>query len=322
MPSSHDAGRRPTLRVVDCHHHLWDLSANRYPWLTDSPVRPIYGSYAGIRRDYLLDEFRSEAPEIETTMSVHVEAGHDPDDPVRETRWLSMLAEQDGSGGFPHAIVAYADFRSPAVERVLDRHAAFDRVRGVRQVLNPRKDPWREIENDPLRDPDWRRRIGLLGRHGFSFDLQIYYQQMASAAALADEHPDVLFILNHAGMPARRDGEGLSGWRRGILELARRPNIAAKISGFGMVEPSWTVASIRPFVLHLIEAFGTERAMFASNFPVDKLMRGYAELWQAYDEVVADFTAQERERLFVGNATTHYRLASGQAGPEDLSRDP
>lgn len=322
MPSSCGAGREPTLKVVDCHHHLWDLSANRYPWLTDSPVRPIYGSYDGIRRDYLLAEFRAEAAEIETVMSVHVEAGHDPDDPVQETRWLAMQAEREGSGGFPHGIVAYADFRSKEVERLLEEHASFDRVRGVRQVLNPRKDPWHEIEDDPLRDPDWRRRIGLLRKHGLSFDLQIYYQQMASAAALADEHPDVLFILNHAGMPARRDEEGLAGWRQGIRDLARRPNVVAKISGFGMVEPRWTVASIRPFVLHVVETFGTGRAMFASNYPVDKLMRGYAEIWLSYSEVVADFSVEERQRLFVGNAMTHYRLGQGQAGEGRLSRDP
>lgn len=296
------------LKVVDCHHHLWDLSANRYPWLTDTLVKPIYGSYAGIRRDYTIEEFLGEATDVEVVGTVHVEAGHDPDDPVRETRWLNGIAERPDSRGVPHGIVAFADFRSDTVARHLEEHAAFARVRGVRQVLNPRKDPWREVEDDPSRDPDWRRRIGLLKSHGFSFDVQIYYQQMASAAALADEHPEVLFILNHSGMPARRDAEGLDGWRNGIRELARRPNVVAKISGFGMVEPAWTVDSIRPFVLQLIEAFGTDRAMFASNYPVDKLMRGYGEIWQAYAAVVRDFSPDERDRLFRGNAVTHYRL--------------
>jgi len=296
------------LKVVDCHHHLWDLSANRYPWLTDTLVRPIYGSYAGIRRDYKIEEFLAEATDVEVVGTVHVEAGHDPDDPVAETRWLTDVAQRPDARGVPHGIVAFADFRSDAVLRQLEEHAAFARVRGVRQVLNPRKDPWREIEDDPSRDPDWRRRIGLLKRFGLSFDVQIYYQQMATMAALADEHPDVLFILNHTGMPARRDAEGLEGWRKGIRELAQRSNFVAKISGFGMVEPAWTVDSIRPFVLDIIDAFGTERAMFASNYPVDKLMRGYCEIWQAYDAVVSEFSAEERDRLFCANALAHYRL--------------
>ena len=94
---------------------------------------------------------------------------------------------------------------------------------------------------------------------------------MAGAAALAHAYPDVLIILNHAGMPVDRDEEGLRLWRRGMQQLATADNVVVKISGLGTVDPKWTVESIRPFVLQTIEAFGVARSMFASNFPVDKL---------------------------------------------------
>jgi predicted TIM-barrel fold metal-dependent hydrolase len=296
------------IPIVDCHHHLWDLGANRYPWLTHALVRPIYGDYSPIRRSYLIDEFLADTRDFTLLKSVHIEAGHDPADPVRESRWLQAVADAEGSGGFPHGIVAFADFRSQDVEAVLAGHASVPNVKGIRQLLAGRHDPWREVEDDPLREDDWRSRIGLLGKYGFSFDLQVYYQQMARAAELAAQHPDILFILNHAGMPARRDAEGLEGWRRGIRMLAARDNVVAKISGFGMVEPRWTTRTMRPFVLDMIDAFGVERCMFASNFPVDKIMRDYASLWRSYFAIVEDFTEAEKSALFSQNAIRTYRL--------------
>jgi predicted TIM-barrel fold metal-dependent hydrolase len=297
-----------TLPVVDCHHHLWNLDANRYPWLSEFDAKPIYGDYSAIRRNYLLDDFRRDAATLKLTKSVHVEAGHDPADPVRETRWLQSLADRPDSAGFPHGIVAYADFHAPDVEALLAGHAESPNVRGIRQVLNPRKNPWLPIPDDPLANPQWRKRIGLLRKFNCSFDLQVYCQQMELAASLAAENPDTLFILNHAGMPARRDAEGLAGWKRGIRLMAQRENMVVKLSGFGMVDPQWTVESIRPFVLEIIDVFGTERSMFASNFPVDRIMSDYRRLWRAYFEITQDFSLHERTVLFSANAIRFYRL--------------
>lgn len=293
---------------VDCHHHLWDLDANYYPWLSDLPVTPTWGDHTNLKRNYRLADFMADATGLPLVKSVHVQAEHDPRDPVRETRWLQEVADGAGSAGFPHGIVAFADLGSPELEAVLESHARYPNLRGIRQILNQRKDPWRPIANDPLDDPAWCRNIAVLRRFGLSFDLQIYYQQMGKAAALARRHPEVTIILNHAGMPARRDTAGLEGWRSGIRTLAACPNVMAKLSGFGMVEPDWTAQSIRPFVLHVIDAFGIDRCMVASNFPVDRLWRGYRPLWQAYDEATADLGADDRRQLFHDNAIRIYRL--------------
>ena len=104
--------------IVDAHHHLWDLRANYYPWLSDRIGPRMYGDYSAIRRDYLVDDFRGDIGALPVRKSVHVQAEHDAADPVRETRWLQAVADAPGSGGYPHAIVAYADLSAP--ERDVD----------------------------------------------------------------------------------------------------------------------------------------------------------------------------------------------------------
>ena len=150
--------------------------------------------------------------------------------------------------------------------------------------------------------------LRLLGRRGYSFDLQLYPHQMDQAAALAAKAPETRFILNHAGMWADR---GLAGWetyKAGLRTLAAQPNIVTKISGIGMLDPNWTVESMRPIVLETLSAFGTARAMFASNFPVDKLYSDFRKVWRAFDVISESLTLDERAALFRDNARRAYRM--------------
>ena len=161
---------------------------------------------------------------------------------------------------------------------------------------------------DWLSDPNWHRGYALLEKYRLSFDLQVYCHQMADAAALAGAFPNIQVMLNHAGLPHRRDPDYVASWRRGMRTLAERPNVAAKISGLAMFDHDWTAESIRPFVLDTIEIFGVERCMFASNFPVDRLHSDYDAIWTAFDRITADFSETERRQLFHDNALRLYRL--------------
>jgi predicted TIM-barrel fold metal-dependent hydrolase len=296
------------LEITDCHHHLWDLQANYYPWLTDRITTRVCGEYSAIRRDYLLEDFWRDAAEVNLVRSVHVQGEHDENDPVRETRWLQSVADDPASRGFPHGIVAYADFSKDNIRSVLEGHAQCPNIRGIRQMLHVSMVDPANPKPSMLEDPAWRRNFALIREFGLSFDLQVYFQQMHQAAGLVDEHPRVQFILCHMGQPARRDPESLRGWRDGLRLLAERPNVAAKISGGGMFDRQWTTDSLRPFVLDVIDAFGPARCLFASNFPVDGMMTGYTRLWQAYFDITAGFTNNERRAMFSGNARRIYRV--------------
>jgi predicted TIM-barrel fold metal-dependent hydrolase len=130
------------------------------------------------------------------------------------------------------------------------------------------------------------------------------------AVRVIDANLDVTFILNHAGMFV--DRESPAGWRRwrdGLRRLAGCGNVAAKLSGFAMFDHQWTIESLRPYVLEAIDAFGVERCMFASNFPLDGLHADYGRLWGAYAAIVAGLPQAERDGLFAGNAIRYYRLS-------------
>jgi predicted TIM-barrel fold metal-dependent hydrolase len=266
-----------------------------------------WGDLRPLQNNYLVPDLLADGARQGLEKSVHVQANFDPSNPVGETAWLEEVAADTG---FPHAIVGFADLAAANVHAVLDGHAAASRrMRGIRQVLNRHPNPVLDrAPQDYLANELWRKNLGLLERYGWSFDAQLYYQQMPALVALARRYPDLQFIVDHAGMPAERDAAGIEGWREGMKLLADCPNVAVKLCGYGMVDTRWTVDSIRPFLLQPIEWFGSERCMFASNFPVDRLMASYDRLWNAYRDITADFSTAEKDGLFRGNAERIYRL--------------
>ena len=296
------------MQVVDPHIHLWDLSTHHYPWLAN-PQTSFVGDARELKHDYLIRDLLRDAGSVAVLKVVHVDANHDPADPVEETRWLQGIANGDGRG-MPDGIVAGADLSADNAPQVLEAHAAFANTRGIRQILNVHDDPLYDyVGRHYMHEPQWRRHFALLKRYGLSFDLQLYPSQMNDAAALAREHPDTQFIVNHAGMFVdRASPSGYRAWREGMRALAACPNVAVKISGLAMFDHDWTIESFRPYVLETIDTFGCERAMFASNFPVDRLFGSYTAIWNAYAHIVGDASESEKDALFVRNAERIYRI--------------
>jgi predicted TIM-barrel fold metal-dependent hydrolase len=294
------------MKVVDPHIHLWNLERLHYPWLADPKVS-FHGDNRLLAKTHEITEFMADAEGVEVLAVVHVDAGHDPGNPLAETKWLQALAD---AGGFPQGIVAYADLSRPDIDSLLAAHAAHRNVRGIRQILNVHADPFFDyVGRHFMREHPWCKGFGLLKKYGLSFDLQIYPTQMAEAAQLARSHPETTLILNHTGMFVDRNSvAGWRQWREGMRGLATCPNVMVKISGLGMVDHHWTVESIRPYVLETIDAFGVERCMFASNFTVDRLHGSYRAVWQAFADATAGSSEAEHAALFRDNAMRVYRL--------------
>ncbi|MBN2971352.1 amidohydrolase family protein [Roseomonas aeriglobus] len=292
------------LPFIDAHVHLWDLTHIRYPWLTppfadDGPN----GSVEPIARDYLLDDYLADAQGWDVRGIVHVDAGADAQDALRETDWLQGLAD---TRGMPNAIVAFADLAAPDVEPLLAAHAARANVRGIRHIVNWHADPRRTYSpRDVTRDEAWARGFALLGKYGLSFDLQAYPGQFPHLAELVARHPETQVIVNHTGMAVPGEWDI---WRTGMRALGRLPNVAVKLSGMGFTHRPWAIDQARAYVLEAIEIFGTDRAAFASDFPTDKLFGSFADHLDAYAEITAAFTPAERRALFAGTANRLYRL--------------
>lgn len=297
------------LEISDCHHHLWDLDANNYSWLTQSTGPRVCGDYASIRnKNFLVRDFKANRGDLKVTRFIHEEAVIDRSDPVRETRWLQLIADQPESEGIPHGIVAFADFSQPDIESTLDAHQAYANIRGIRQFVHEAYIDPENPQPSLIEDANWRTQVGLCKKYGLVFDLQIYWQQTDDAVKLVSEHPDQRFVLTHTGLPAQpRNGEYMLLWKTSIARLAELPNLSVKLSGFGMFEEQWTPASIRPTVLHAIEKFGVDRCLFGSNFPVDSVCgKTYKQCWEDFFEIVRDFSDTEKQKLFSENTNRIY----------------
>jgi predicted TIM-barrel fold metal-dependent hydrolase len=296
----------PSLQVIDPHIHLWDLSTGLYPGMEKPSSGGFGGDNTRIARTYLLADLMADAGEVEILKAVHVEAF--PTDPLREAQHVQAMADAVPSR-IPQGIVAHADLAAPGVAQLLEALAEVPNVRGIRQVINRHPDPaYNYIARELLDEPAWHEGFALLKRHRLSFDLQLYPHQMMQAAQVAAFHPETPIIVNHAGMFADRTLAGWRQWREGMRALARYSNVSVKISGLGMLDHRWTLESIRPYVLDTLDAFGPERSMFASNFPVDSLYSDYPSVWQAFAAITADLSAEQRAGLFRRNAERVYRI--------------
>lgn len=295
------------LRIVDAHHHLWDHNQILYPWLAMRPVPPtICGNITPITDNFTIDRYIAGFGRHNVVKSVHVEAGCDTDRALDETIWLQGIAD---AHGYPNAIVAKIEMHRDDAEAIMEQHTAFANVRGIRQMINWHSDMSKVYAPENyLEHATWRKNFGLLAKYGLSFDLQIYAGQMKQAHELLKAHADVPVVIDHSGMPIDRSTVQLKEWRNGLKLLAELDHVTIKLSGLGMVDHKWTVESIRPYILTMIDIFGPERAMFGSNFPVDSLYSTFEELFDAYDIVTTDFTAAERDMLFAGTAERFYRI--------------
>lgn len=298
------------LEIIDAHFHLCDFSQS-YPWL-EGPAEPFryHGYDRPLRKSYLLGHYLADAQGFKLAGSVHIENG--AADPLWEAGWVQRVHD---AHGLPSVQVARASLADPAVLPHLERLAALQAVRGVREILNWHPDPRYTHTSRPdlITDPAWLKGFSHLAALGLSFDLQVFPDQLEQAARLAADHPETPIILDHAGMPIERDPASLRHWRKGMAAMAAQPNVVTKISALGTNDHSWTTASIRPIVLETIDAFGPDRAMFGSNFPVDGLYSSFAALYTAFDEITGPMSAHERRELFSETARRTYRIGPNAA---------
>jgi predicted TIM-barrel fold metal-dependent hydrolase len=294
---------------MDAHCPLWDLDMDRHPWLrpTGGAIQAL-GDLDSIRRNYLVDDYRSDAANQNVIASVHIEAAWDPaDDPLAEIRWLETL---DKSSGVAARYIGFADLTAPDAAAGLDKLSQVTRCVGVRQMLS-----WHPGEPakcfaprpDIADEPEFRRGVALLARHDQLLELMLYPYQAEEVARLARHFPDQNFIVNHCGSPIDRDREGMARWRKSLKLLGSAPNIKIKVSAVTAYDPSPTPESLREVVLHCIECFGVDRSMFASDFPVGRLWTSFDAIFDGFKAIVRDFSETEQSALFCENARRVYR---------------
>jgi predicted TIM-barrel fold metal-dependent hydrolase len=293
------------IGIIDAHHHIWrqaDLA-----WLS-GPMQPrIFGPYEPIRRDYPIREYLDDLAGSGVFRSVYVQTNWPNDGFEDEAAWVQQTANEHG---WPHALVAYADFGVDDVRPQLDRLAHYPLVRGVRMQLHWHENPLYRFAARPdlCADPAIRRNVDRLADYGWSFDLQLFAPQMAEAAMLVESCPRVTFVLQHAGMLEDLSPQGRAAWRAGMARLARSPNVVSKLSGLGTFIHRNDAAHIVAVLDDTVAIFGAERCLFGSNFPIEKLWTSYRDLVDAYRTATARLSAEQRDAIFAATARRVYRL--------------
>lgn len=323
MPS--DSTRAPLL-LCDPHFHLWDLNQRPNPNLGDAGNHPLPAYHAA---DYLQDMGTLPAS-LNLVHAVHVEtmvgqmAGGAVLDTVDETRWVCEQMKPTVER-LPFGIVAYVHLArdSAEAERRLDEHVetADGRLCGVRMILNHHPDnaalTWPQVEHGGfMRSPLFREGLALLEKYNLTFDLSCNPHQIEDAVAVFRDFPGVRVVINHLGFI--HDGEDQAHealWRRGMHALAELPNMHIKLSMLwfarsGYHQDAAKEADVRSFVREVIDIFGPERCMFASNYPVDKFNDiSIRDLYRLFLNWTDDLSEDNRKALFHDTAMRAYNLA-------------
>jgi predicted TIM-barrel fold metal-dependent hydrolase len=286
------------VSLVDSHHHVWDLVRRPQAWL-DDPV------YAAIRRTFTLGDLRADATRdiagrrLATTVLVQCVTSR------QETVDLLALAGHEPLAG---AVVGWADLGDPAIGEVLDRlrdAPGGGHLRSLRHLVQGEADPgW-------LQRPAVERGLTALVTRGLGYDVLIRAGQLPQAIRLAERLPDLRLVLDHAGKPPIAGGD-LTGWRRDITAFAAHPQTCAKVSGLVTEadHTSWTTGDIRPVWEVLLAAFGPDRLMFGSDWPVCRIAGGWNRWAAVVEEFVGELSVAEQDAVLAGTATRFYQLGA------------
>jgi predicted TIM-barrel fold metal-dependent hydrolase len=279
------------VMIFDTHLHLIDQSALRYPWLSGVPA---------LNRDFSYDEYAVQARRAGIEGALHMEVDVDPADIEAETGHMKTLSQQKDS--LLRGAIASCRPEEPSFAAYLEHQRADPFVKGFRRVLHVMPD---ELSEGAL----FRENIQRLAGTGLTFDLVVLPHQIPKAIALADLAPSVQFALDHCGVPDIK-GSGEHPWREHMTEIARRPNVMAKISGVVAYADagSWTVETLRPYVEHTIGCFGWDRVVWGSDWPVCTLGGGLATWVAATHALLGGASADERQKLLSGNAKRLWSL--------------
>jgi L-fuconolactonase len=275
-------------RTIDAHQHFWERGRFRDAWLDAPERKPISGSFLPADLEPLLRAAGVDG-------SIFVQTRHD----VAENRWVLDLAARHP---WILGVVGWVDLASPRCEEQLLEFRADPKAVGIRHVVHDEPDDDFIVREDVLRG------LGVLEKHRVPFDLLFHVRHLRHAATLARRLPGLPMVIDHLAKPRIRE-RSMEGWTEDFLAAARFPNVYCKLSGM-VTEADWAAwkpADLRPYVQLALEAFGPDRLMFGTDWPVCLLAAPYIRVVEALKEALGPLSAADRAAIFGGTAERFYR---------------
>lgn len=276
--------------MLDAHVHLWHYQPAAFPW--------IGAGMDVLKRDYLLADLKAATTPVGVTQAMLVQAQQT----VAETRWLLSVADADPMIA---GVVGWAPLVDPAVEPTIVELKRHSKLRGLRHIVHDEPDDWF------LQREDFNQGVARLLPHGLVYDILIFAKHLPHAIPFVDRHPQQPFVVDHIAKPVIRGAKFDADWAVSLRALAERPHVSCKLSGIvtEVRDPSWTPALIQPYIDVALEAFGPERLMFGSDWPVCRLRADYRDWIAVVQAVVAPLSASEQDAILGGTASRVYGLS-------------
>lgn len=273
---------------IDSHQHFWKYDEAEYPWI---------GQGTPLQRDWMPADWRQAAAKVQVNGSVAVQARQT----IEESRWLLDLADESP---FIKGVVGWVDLRSPNVADDLASFSSCRKFVGIRHVVQDEPDAQFMLK------PEFLRGIGELRQFNLAYDLLLFPKQLPAAVSVVRSFPEQRFVLDHIAKPLIRAGM-VQPWRDDLAELAAQQNVFCKISGL-VTEANhqgWNKEDFRPYLDIVLQAFGEDRVMFGSDWPVCLLAGSYEQVHGLVADYFSQFSNEAQEKFFGGTATQFYRLA-------------
>lgn len=294
------------VAVVDAHHHLIDTHRLAYPWIEEPrpALTALLANYYDIAHDYDVGSYSADVGFERPAATVACEFG--AGDGLAEARYVQRCADE---WGWPSAFIAAVDLTSPKLDQTLAAYQELPIVRAVRQPLYWANDPLRRLGAHPdfLSDAAWLRGFESVAATDLTWDLLVYDEQLPAAEELLRSFPSTRIVLEATGWPLDQSPDGYRGWEERLRSVAEHPQVTLKLQGLALIFGP-TRSRVEPWVRTALSIFGARRCMFASHFPVDRLLWSWDEMLTVLEAVCDELPKDDRYEFFSGCARREYRL--------------
>jgi len=275
------------MKIIDTHQHFWKYDATRHDWINED--------MRAIRKDFLPEQLAPLLKEnqVEGCVSVQV------DQTTEETDFLLALAKEHS---FIKGVVGWVDLRSSNLEDTLENYRDAKALKGFRHIIQGQAAGF-------MLQPNLIQGLKKLATQHYTFDLLIYADQLKEANEFIKQVTELPIVIDHVAKPNIKNSE-IEEWKKEITALAKYSNVYCKISGMATEAnwETWTMANLQPYLDTVVEAFGTERIMFGSDWPVCLVATSYAKWLNGVQNYFNTFSSTEQESIFAGNAIKFYKL--------------
>ncbi|MDE1191608.1 MAG: amidohydrolase family protein [Arachidicoccus sp.] len=276
------------MKKIDAHNHFWLYQKDRDAWITDD--------MQVIQRDFLTQDLYAVFLENNIDGTVAVQA----DQSEKETEFLLNLAKEND---FIKGVVGWVDLKNENVEERLIHYSKEKKIKGFRHILQG------ENVEEYLANNDFLKGISLLGKYNFTYDILVYHYQLKFVIDFVKRFPYQRFIIDHLAKPDIKN-RLIDDWRKEISAIAKHENVYCKISGMVTEadRKNWKPEDLKPYLDAVVESFGTDKILFGSDWPVCLVATPYKDWLNVLKDYFSNFSPEEKEKIFGGNAIGFYDL--------------